>query len=98
MMSDSRDEDKVEQEAPSVKLHGVVDKVIPSNHPSQPEKAQIVVDEAEDLYKEIRIDNALENGDGETVQLKHGTEVDVIIEARVDGVDKRTDGREKKSA
>ena len=97
-MDDPRDDEKVEQEIPSIKLHGVVDKIVPSNHPSQPEKAQIVIKEAEELYKEIRIDNALHDGGGEKVKLKHGTEVDVTIEAPHDGVDKGTDVGKKKSA
>ena len=96
-MDDPRDDQKVEHEIPSIKLHGVVDKIVLSNHPSQPEKAQIVIQEAEDLYKELRIDNALHDGGGEKVKLKRGTEVEVIVEAPVDGVDKRTDGGEKKS-
>ena len=97
-MSDPLDDEKVEQEIPTVILHGVVDKIVPSNHPSQPEKAQIVIEEAEDLYKEIRIDNALHDGGGEKVKLKHGTEVNVIVEALHDGVHKGTDGEKKKSA
>lgn len=97
-MDDPRDDQKVEQEIPSVKLHGVVDKIVPSNHPSQPEKAQIVIQEAEDLYKEIRIDNSLHDGGGEKVKLKHGTQVDVTIEAPHDGVDNGTDREGKKSA
>jgi hypothetical protein len=98
IVDDPRDEEKVEQEIPSIKLHGVVDKIVRSNHPSQPEKAQIVIQEAEDLYKEIRFDNALQDGGGEKVKLKRGTEVDVTIEAPHDGVDKGADGEGKKSA
>ena len=97
-MDDPNDDQKVEQETPHIKLHGVVDKIVPSNHPSQPEKAQIVVREAEELYKEIRIDNALHDGGGEKVKLKRGTEVDVIVEAPHDGVEKGTDGEKKNSA
>ena len=93
-----RDDEKVEQETPSIKLHGVVDKILPSNHPSEPEKAQIVIHEAEHLYKEIRIDNALNDGGGEKVKLQQGTEVDVTVEAPHDGVDKGRDGEKKKSA
>ena len=48
------------------------------------------------MYKEIRIENVLHDGDGEKVKLKRGTEVDVIVEARHDGVDKATDGGKKK--
>ena len=80
-MDDPRDDEKVEQETPSIKLHGVVDKIVPSNHPSQPEKAQIVIQEAEDLYKEIRIENTLRDERGKEVGLKPGAHVDVTIEA-----------------
>lgn len=97
-MDDPRDDEKVEQETPNIKLHGVVEKILPSNHPSQPEKAQIVIQEAEDLYKEIRIDNALHDGGGEKVKLKQGTEVDVTVEAPQDGVDKGIDAEKKKGA
>ena len=87
-MNDPRDDEEVEQATPTVKLHGVVDKIVPPVDANGTGKAQIVIQEAEELYKEIRIDNALENGDGETVKLKHGTEVDVIIAVPVDGGDK----------
>ena len=38
------------------KLRGTVQKVIKSPFPAVPEKAQIGVEEADDLYREIRID------------------------------------------
>ena len=56
-------------------------KVIPSPHPSVPEKADIEVKGADDLYREIRVDNALTDKDGDKVRLKMGAEVDVTIEA-----------------
>jgi hypothetical protein len=87
-----------EPEFPSVKLHGVVDKIVPPIGANELEKAQIIIHEAEALYKEIRIDNALHDGGGEKVKLKKGTEVEVTIEAPHDGVGKREDGDEKKSA
>ena len=36
------------------KLRGSVKKLIKSPIPSEPEKAEIVISEADDLYKEIR--------------------------------------------
>jgi hypothetical protein len=42
------------------------------------------------LYKEIRIDNKLQDRDGEKVKLKPGAEVDVTIEAPIDAVLKKT--------
>jgi hypothetical protein len=57
-----------------------VEKVIPAMG-SEPEKAQIAVDGADDLYKELRVENTLEDKDGKKVGLKAGAQVDVTIEA-----------------
>jgi hypothetical protein len=43
--------------------------------------AQISVKDGDDLYKEIRIENALQDEDGNEVALKDGAEVDVTVEA-----------------
>jgi hypothetical protein len=67
-----------------VTLPGTVDKVIKSPDPTEPDKAQIVVEGADELYREIRIDNALQTDKGEEVALKPGTEVDVTVEAPAD--------------
>jgi hypothetical protein len=72
---------KDETEKPSTTLPGVVQKVIPSLHPSVPEKVEIEVEGADDLYREIRVDNALTDKDGDKVRLKKGAEVDVTIQA-----------------
>ena len=74
-------ENKVDGEVPTVTLSGVVQKIVKSVG-SEAEKAEIAIQGAEDLYKEIRIDNALVNASGETVPMKPGTEVDVTIVAR----------------
>jgi hypothetical protein len=68
-------------EKPSVTLPGTAEKVIESPHPSVPEKAQIGVDGADDLYREIRIENTLTDEQGDQVQLKKGTHVEVTVEA-----------------
>jgi hypothetical protein len=68
-------------EKPNVTLPGTVEKIIPSPHPSEPEKAQIAVKDGDDLYKEIRIENALQDEDGNEVALKEGAEVEVTVEA-----------------
>jgi hypothetical protein len=70
-----------EDEKPSVTLPGTVEKIIPALGPNHPEKAQIAVEGAEDLYKEVRIENVLEDENGNSVKLKPGVEVDVTIEA-----------------
>ena len=63
------------------KLTGTVEKVIKPVGPNEPEKVQINVNGAEDLYREIRIENVVADEDGEKAQLKPGADVDVIVEA-----------------
>jgi hypothetical protein len=72
-----------EQEKPAVTLPGTVEKIIPENR-VEPEKAQISVEGAEPLYREIRVDNTLQDEDGKEVKLKAGAEVQVKIEAEKD--------------
>ena len=48
---------------------------------TEPEKAEIAVDGADPLYREIRIENALTDADGKKVSLKPGAQVEVTIEA-----------------
>ena len=60
---------------------GRVRKIIKSIHPSLPEKAEIEVHDADHLYREIRIDNELEDENGKKVKLKEHADVDVVIEA-----------------
>lgn len=73
--------DKASKENVVVTLPGTVDKIIPAVG-NQPEKAQIAVEGAEALYREIRVDNAMQNVAGDDVSLKLGAEVDVTIEAK----------------
>ena len=71
------------------KLHGTVDKIIKPVVPSEPEKAQIDIKGADDLYREIRIENTLTDEHGEEVRLKEGAYVDVGIEADTDATLKK---------
>jgi hypothetical protein len=68
-------------EKPSTTLPGTVEKIIRSPDPSEPEKAQIAIEGAEHLYKEIRIENALTDEKGNKVRLKQGAEVEITVEA-----------------
>ena len=52
--------------------------------PCQQEKAEICIDEADDLYREIRIENKLESEGGQPPKLKPGAQVEVTIEADED--------------
>jgi hypothetical protein len=58
-----------------------VEKIIPSPHPGDPEKAQIGIVGADDLYREIRVENTLQDENGDEVSLKPGAQVDVTIAA-----------------
>ena len=59
--------------------------------PLEPEKAQIGVDEADELYREIRVENVLTDENGEKVRLNPGAEVDVIVEADTDATTQKPD-------
>jgi hypothetical protein len=69
-------------EKPSVTLPGVVERIIKPAEPTEPEKAQISIEGADDLYREIRIENSLRDENGDDVRLKKGAEVEVTVEAQ----------------
>jgi len=71
------------------KLPGTVEKVIEPIHPSEPEKVQIGIQGAEDLYREIRVENTVSDEKGEEGRLKPGAHVDVIVEADSDATLKK---------
>ena len=68
-------------EKPSTTKPGVVERIIKPVVPEEPEKAQIAVEGADHLYREIRIENTLIDDKGKEVKLKEGAEVEVIVEA-----------------
>jgi hypothetical protein len=70
-------------------LPGKVERVI-NAHPisGEQEKAQIGVEGADHLYREIRVPNRLIDENGHKVKLKKGAEVDVKIEADQVATDK----------
>lgn len=69
------------QEKATVTLPGTVEKIIRPVVPQDPEKAQIAVEGADHLYREIRVENELQDGNGQPVKLKVGANVEVTIEA-----------------
>jgi hypothetical protein len=66
-------------ERPSTVMPGTVKKIIPSPRPSQPEKAQIAVDGADQRYRDLRFENTLTDEHGDDVKLKKGAHVDITI-------------------
>jgi hypothetical protein len=69
---------------------GIVQKIIEPPIPNEPEKAQIAIQGADELYKEIRIENALEDESGKQVKLKPGAHVEVTVEADQKDTDSST--------
>ena len=82
-MSDKLKDDDCSPDKAAVTLIGTVEKIIPPMHPSDAEKAQIAVEGADELYREIRVENILQDEHGKAVALKPGAQVDVTIEADV---------------
>jgi hypothetical protein len=66
---------------PKTRKTGIVEKIIKPLRPGDPEKAQIAVEGADDLYREIRIENTLQDEHGHKVKLKEHAEVEFIVEA-----------------
>jgi hypothetical protein len=62
-------------------MKGTVQRLIKPLSPQQSEKAQIDIHEADDLYREIRVENELTDEQGNKAKLKPGAEVDVVVEA-----------------
>jgi hypothetical protein len=69
-------------EPPSTTRPGTVKEIFPSLRPSQPEKAQIAVHEADDKYRDLRIENKLTDEHGDDVRLKKGARVEVTVTAK----------------
>ena len=65
----------------SVTLPGKVEKIIPGVVPTMPDKAQITVEGADHLYKEIRVRKYSARREWQARILKTGAEVEVTIEA-----------------
>jgi hypothetical protein len=77
-------------EKAAVTLPGTVEKIIPPVAPTVPEKAQIAVEGAEEFYREIRIENKLQDPQGKPVALKDGAEVEITIAAEPDATIPKT--------
>jgi hypothetical protein len=77
---DNGDEEDAEKK-PNVTLPGTVEKIIPAVGDDIPEKVEIKIEGADDLYREVRIENKVIDAKGNPAKLKKGAEVDVTIEA-----------------
>jgi hypothetical protein len=67
-------------ERPSSTVPGIVDKIIPSPGPGQPEEAQTAVEGGGHRYRDL-VSNTLTDEHGEDVRLKKGVHVEVTVTA-----------------
>jgi hypothetical protein len=95
-MSDKPKDEEEDQDKVAVTLPGTVKKVIPPIHPGLPEKAEISVEGADELYREIRVENTLSDESGNEVSLKPGADVEVTIEADADATKPKNEPDEKR--
>ena len=75
------------------KLSAVVRKIIPPLIAGEAETVEISLDNAEDLYREIRIANIFTDQNGAPGKLRPGSRVDVIVEADTEVVPQKSDDR-----
>lgn len=66
-------------------LAAVVKRVVKSVVPDEPDKVEISITGAEDLFREIRIENRFTSVDGRLIELSKGVHVDVTFEAETGG-------------
>ncbi len=62
-------------------VSGVAQKIVKSIYPKHADNVEIALAEAEDLFREIRIENTFTGVNGQPVALKQGARVDVTFEA-----------------
>ena len=62
-------------------MPGTVKKIIQSQRPDQPEKAQIAVAGADQRHRDLRFENTLTDEHGDDVKLKKGAHVGVTVTA-----------------
>jgi len=70
-----------EKDKPSTTLPGTVQKIIKPIDLDAEDTAEISIEKAEDLYREIRVENTLKDENGQEVALKPSAPVDVTVEA-----------------
>lgn len=66
----------------STTMSGIVDRIIASPRPSQPEQANIVLDAPDKLHRDLRIENRLIDEHGDDVSLKKGAHVQVTLTSK----------------
>jgi hypothetical protein len=66
-------------EQPSASMSGRVDKIIPEQNPSQPERVDISIEQGHQPSQFLRVENSLTDENGDEVRLKKGAHVDITV-------------------
>ena len=74
---------------PTATLAGTVEKIIQPKFRGDAEKAEIVLEDGEPFYREIRIENKLKDSAGKDVGLKPGAPVEVVVKADDEHTEKK---------
>lgn len=61
---------------------GTVDQIIRNGNKDEVAKVQIIIDGADNLYREVRVPNMFRNMSGSATTLEEGDVVDVVIMVR----------------
>lgn len=70
-----------QRKRPSKTLPAVVQKVVKPLYPEQVERVEILIPAADDLFREIRVENIFTDVNGQRVALTNGTRLDVTFDA-----------------
>ena len=76
MVPENKGEDESSTGKANVTVLGKVEKTIPALGDQTPEKVEIRIEAAEELYREVRIENTMTGATGNPVKLKKGAEVE----------------------
>ena|SRR5215831_19895080 len=73
-------------------MPATVKQIIPQRHSLGVERVEITIPEAEDLFREIRVENSFVNENGTVLAIKPAAKLDVRLEATADSFVERTSG------
>lgn len=75
-------------------MPAIVKQIFPQRHPLGVERVEITIPDAEDLFREIRIENSFVNANGTLLTIKPAAKLDVKLEATADSFVQKTSGHQ----
>ncbi|HKV78097.1 MAG TPA: hypothetical protein VJP02_08170 [Candidatus Sulfotelmatobacter sp.] len=62
-------------------MPAMVKNILPPLYPQAVERVEVTIPEADDLFREIRVENSFVDAEGAVIGIKSGTRLDVRLEA-----------------